>query len=325
MIKEANAADASAGNRSPKKIGFEMMAKTISKRWKELPPADLGPYQKRAEKDMERYRSEMTSYQLNLARRYRHEREKAASEANDAQKEGQKKKAAAIPPEPPAPSTQVADPVPQPAQPAANEVSLAQNLNPILSFLAPNLQRQLLGGQPLSPGQGQMTGLGQLSTHQQALHPHIPGSQQQHPLLHNSHPIAQQTASTAAQLSMLLGGVQQAPSYPQLPNLQSSTVPGIGTDLAAMIHAARLGLVQQQASAQLSQAQNMALPSLQQQIQNLGSRSSSNDQLTLLQQLLMVQSGQPASATNSGRLPGAGHSHQSEKGSDQQGGKDPAP
>ena len=41
------------------KIGFENMAKLVARRWRELGPEDLAPYQKLAQNDMERYRVEM--------------------------------------------------------------------------------------------------------------------------------------------------------------------------------------------------------------------------------------------------------------------------
>lgn len=64
-------------------VGFENMAKTIAKRWKELTPEELEPFQKLAREDMIRYRREMEEYQQELVRQSRIGREKAAAEASE--------------------------------------------------------------------------------------------------------------------------------------------------------------------------------------------------------------------------------------------------
>jgi hypothetical protein len=53
------------------KIGFEVMAKTVGKRWKELPEEELARYKAMAKLDMERYRREMDGYHVDLAKRSR--------------------------------------------------------------------------------------------------------------------------------------------------------------------------------------------------------------------------------------------------------------
>jgi hypothetical protein len=53
------------------KIGFEAMAKTVGKRWKALPEEELARYKSMAKLDMERYRREMDSYHVDLAKRSR--------------------------------------------------------------------------------------------------------------------------------------------------------------------------------------------------------------------------------------------------------------
>jgi hypothetical protein len=64
-------------------VGFENMAKTIAKRWRELTQEELEPFQKLAREDMVRYRREMEEYQQELVRQSRIGRERAAAEANE--------------------------------------------------------------------------------------------------------------------------------------------------------------------------------------------------------------------------------------------------
>ena len=47
---------------TPGKIGFEKMAKTIAKRWKEISKEDLAKYEARAQEDQKRYKSELAIY-----------------------------------------------------------------------------------------------------------------------------------------------------------------------------------------------------------------------------------------------------------------------
>ncbi len=60
------------------KVSFETMAKTIGKKWKELPTPDLERFKQLAKQDMERYRQEMDDYHKNLALKTRQEREETA-------------------------------------------------------------------------------------------------------------------------------------------------------------------------------------------------------------------------------------------------------
>jgi HMG (high mobility group) box len=60
------------------KIGFEAMAKTIGKRWKELGAEELSRYKELAKVDTERYRAEMDAYNHDLAMNGRREREEAS-------------------------------------------------------------------------------------------------------------------------------------------------------------------------------------------------------------------------------------------------------
>jgi len=48
MLEEARRRQMLGQERTPK-IGFESMAKTVAKRWRELNPEALGPYQKLAQ------------------------------------------------------------------------------------------------------------------------------------------------------------------------------------------------------------------------------------------------------------------------------------
>ncbi len=60
------------------KVSFETMAKTIGKKWKELPAPNLERFKDLARQDMERYRQEMDDYHKNLALKTRQEREETA-------------------------------------------------------------------------------------------------------------------------------------------------------------------------------------------------------------------------------------------------------
>ena len=51
------------------KIGFEVLAKTIGKKWRELPLDELAVYKAQADTDMHRYQQEMEDYRQNLAKR----------------------------------------------------------------------------------------------------------------------------------------------------------------------------------------------------------------------------------------------------------------
>lgn len=79
--KEAQSSESSS-------LGFESMAKTIAKRWRELSDEEKEPFKKKAQRDMERYRREMEDYQSALARKSREEREKAALTSQTGTSEG---------------------------------------------------------------------------------------------------------------------------------------------------------------------------------------------------------------------------------------------
>mmetsp|Transcript_6120 Transcript_6120/g.9394 ORF Transcript_6120/g.9394 Transcript_6120/m.9394 type:complete len:331 (-) Transcript_6120:62-1054(-) len=56
-------------NPNEKKLGFEMLAKTIGKKWRELPASALKIYKDKADEDTNRYKYEMEIYHQNVARK----------------------------------------------------------------------------------------------------------------------------------------------------------------------------------------------------------------------------------------------------------------
>ena len=77
------------GKAGGEKIGFEKMAKTIGKRWKELAPEELERCKKLAKEDTERYRREMDAYHHELALKGRREREESSRRRLEAEVERQ--------------------------------------------------------------------------------------------------------------------------------------------------------------------------------------------------------------------------------------------
>ena len=59
----------SKGGKTKTKLGFEMLAKTIGKKWKALSDEKLQQFKALAEEDMERYKQEMYEYHQNLAKK----------------------------------------------------------------------------------------------------------------------------------------------------------------------------------------------------------------------------------------------------------------
>ena len=72
------------GKNAGEKIGFEKMAKTIGKHWKELPAAELESFKLSAQKDTERYRREMDAYHQDLAVKGRKERDEMLRQSQEA-------------------------------------------------------------------------------------------------------------------------------------------------------------------------------------------------------------------------------------------------
>lgn len=77
MLAEGGVTGETSSQGDKSKIGFEAMAKTIGKRWRESPPEMLESYKQQAKDDMERYRREMDEYHMELAKRSRIQREEA--------------------------------------------------------------------------------------------------------------------------------------------------------------------------------------------------------------------------------------------------------
>lgn len=87
MLEASKVQSSNSKKQGGEKIGFEKMAKTIGKRWKELPAAELDRFKTMAKEDTERYRQEMDSYNYSLAMKGRKEREESRRRREEAEQQ----------------------------------------------------------------------------------------------------------------------------------------------------------------------------------------------------------------------------------------------
>lgn len=80
---QSSMASVSSGESPAGKLGFDLLAKTIGKRWKSISESDLAICKAESDKDMRRYKSEMQEYHMNLAKMRRGGGKSAADQEED--------------------------------------------------------------------------------------------------------------------------------------------------------------------------------------------------------------------------------------------------
>lgn len=95
LVKEGERTKSGRKRRQPGR--FEVMARIVGKRWKELPSEDRAKYEAEAEVEMKKYRASVAEYNAELARRRTEMKEKKAEESKRREEENRLQQQMSVP------------------------------------------------------------------------------------------------------------------------------------------------------------------------------------------------------------------------------------